>query len=72
MVTLRAFSTPAEAALAKSLLDDHGIAKEKKGQSLGLKPHSSAIISQAPDVSVGLASFVSIVRTASPLGAQKP
>ena len=25
MVTLRAFSTPAEAALAKSLLDDHGI-----------------------------------------------
>ena len=26
MVTLRAFFTPAEAALAKSLLDDHGIA----------------------------------------------
>ena len=25
MVTLRAFNTPAEAALAKSLLDDHGI-----------------------------------------------
>jgi len=25
MVTLRAFSTPAQAALAKSLLDDHGI-----------------------------------------------
>jgi hypothetical protein len=25
MVTLRAFTTPAEAALAKSLLDDHGI-----------------------------------------------
>jgi Putative prokaryotic signal transducing protein len=25
MVTLRAFSMPAQAALAKSLLDDHGI-----------------------------------------------